>query len=269
MQQTVALHTAARRHLAERHAHWVARYSEIGGGRSTAYTRQERDTFPRYQAAAAMLEGVERLRAEELPSLSVARAQIAAAALEAQTIFTAPPREEIEARAMDEERAAFGRFIRELPVEALAAVEPLPYRRVLSEGEERRVWNALHDEWEVSGSYWYPLMEVAREDVLAFQAPYFRRDVGGKAVQSILTARGISRLWELRESGACYEMDLDLLDPKYTGEEGFWCAPNAEPGWLIYASHEESITVGGDWLIREVTRIWPEWPRYLWTSPFF
>lgn len=99
MQQQVALHTAARRYLAERHAHWVKRYSEISGS-TGAYGRGHRATFPRYQVASAMLEGVERLRAEEMPTLAAARERIVAAALQAETAFTNPPGGEIEAEAM-------------------------------------------------------------------------------------------------------------------------------------------------------------------------
>jgi hypothetical protein len=270
MHETVAIHTAARRYLAERHAHWVARYAEIGGGRSVAYRDEDRDTFPRYQVAAAMLEGVERLRAEELPSLAAARERITTAALQTQTAHTAPGGE-IARKAMDEERAAFAFFLRRLTPAELAAVEPLPYRRVIAGDEEAQIWEVLRSEWGVAG-FWYPLAETIRPDVIAFQAPYFDRSVGARGVRRILAGRGIRRVWEMREYGPSYELDLELLKPEYTGAEGFWCSPqpdNPGPGWVLYASHEGSLSLGGEWLIGAIKALWPDWEEYLWTSPFF
>ena len=77
----------------------------------------------------------------------------------------------------------------------------------------------------------------------------------------ILGDRGIARLFELREWGNGYELDLELASFTYTGAEGFW--KSSDPSWMIYASHESSITFGGDWLIESVLLILPEFERYL------
>ena len=74
-------------------------------------------------------------------------------------------------------------------------------------------------------------------------------------------------MWELREHGPSYEIELSEFDPSYTGAEGFWSS--AELDWLLYASHESSITVGGESLIAAITHAWPEWHQYIWTTPFF
>jgi hypothetical protein len=36
--------------------------------------------------------------------------------------------------------------------------------------------------------------------------------------------------------------------------------------WLIYASHERSITLAGTWLIAAVQEIWPRWDEHLYTG---
>ena len=54
---------------------------------------------------------------------------------------------------------------------------------------------------------------------------------------------------------AC-ELAVEDLNPKYTGEEGSWSAPPWDR--VLYASHESSITVGGQWLIEVVQSAWPE-----------
>lgn len=82
----------------------------------------------------------------------------------------------------------------------------------------------------------------------------------------LLAERNVTRVWELREYGPEYELDAAVFEPAYNGAEGFWTSPTHD--WIIYASHEASITVGG-WMLAEVKRIWPEWERHIWTTPFF
>ena len=72
-------------------------------------------------------------------------------------------------------------------------------------------------------------------------------------------AGGAARLWELREGRFGYEIDLPDAEFHYTGDEGFWTSVDME--WMIYASHESSITFGGLFLANEVTSRWPECER--------
>jgi hypothetical protein len=78
---------------------------------------------------------------------------------------------------------------------------------------------------------------------------------------------GVARLWELPESSddGEYELDLELFAPIYTGSEGMWF--DASETWMVFASHEGSVTISGAELIRAFERVFPEatdW-RY---SPF-
>jgi hypothetical protein len=50
--------------------------------------------------------------------------------------------------------------------------------------------------------------------------------------------------------GFDYEMDLELFEPYYNGDEGCWTSENID--WLVYASHERSLTVAG---LKNVTYI--------------
>ena len=47
--------------------------------------------------------------------------------------------------------------------------------------------------------------------------------------------------------------------------EGYWC--DGAFDWIIYASHESSITIGG-WLLPEIKKVWSNWKEGLWTTPF-
>ena len=145
----------------------------------------------------------------------------------------------------------------------LADVEPLPYRRVLSDDEEAREWRAVSNRWGIGPGYWYPLSDptVPGLELMAFDAPEFRRDVG-IALRELLVAQGLRRVLEFREGGPARELALELLDPLYDGLEGFWTARGAD--WIIYASHETSMTVGGAWLIEALKARWPAWQRHVW-----
>ena len=168
---------------------------------------------------------------------------------------------------MREEREQFQQFIGRLSEADLHAVEPLFYRRVLSSTERATIWTRLQALWSITESYWYPLTERSRNDVVAWQDRYFNQSVSTTMVQNLLRERGIIRLWELREHGPEYELDVSAFEPYYNGAEGYWCAEPMD--WVIYASYESSITVGGAWLIQAIQQRWPAWQAYLWTTPFF
>ncbi len=57
---------------------------------------------------------------------------------------------------------------------------------------------------------------------------------------------------------------VSLLEPEYDGREGYWTSEGMD--WLLYASHEGSITVAGDWLLEAVKSIWPAWRKHLYTG---
>jgi hypothetical protein len=52
----------------------------------------------------------------------------------------------------------------------------------------------------------------------------------------------------------------------YNGEEGFWFDKSFD--WLIYSSHESSITLAG-LILPEIKKNWANWQYRLWDSPFF
>lgn len=86
-------------------------------------------------------------------------------------------------------------------------------------------------------------------------------------MRRILTAHGVTHLYEHREGGESYELSVSSFEPHYNGLEGFWSDKNLD--WIIYASHESSITVGGEWLLNEIKTVWPQWQQRIWTTPFF
>jgi hypothetical protein len=266
---SLALHTAARRYCLERHSYWCDRYSEIarqGGERQRDgyhYTPEALATFPRYNVLNAIRIELERMNPTSFGDLENTRSLLAVAGETADDDFTREPIGEIDARAIAEERAGFCRYVSGLKLSDLNAVEPLPYRRVLTTAESKSIWSRLRSRWEIADGYWYPLVECTLPDIIAFDASAFNDAVTDKQLQDVLSNRGIERVWELREYGPEYEVDVSLLVPRYNGAEGYWSSPDLD--WIIYASHEGSVTVGG-WLVPHVKALWPSWDANAWSA---
>lgn len=207
------------------------------------------------------------LEAEDVPpELPAARERLAAAILRAHSVMTDSPPGSIEIAAMDEERHALEAFIRSISPTELSAVEALPYRRVLSADERHQAEQAIRREWGVEDGNWYPLDEARRSDVIAFESADLHREFGAQRLRSVLRGIGAGRVLEVPEFNEhpAFEQDLEASDFCYTGAEGYWFDASLE--WIVYASHEESVTLGGVRLIECVQERWPTWQRHLWQS---
>ena len=104
--------------------------------------------------------------------------------------------------------------------------------------------------------------------MFAFEADDFDSAGAVGQVRDILLRHGIERLWELRkfqgEDDPEYELSITLLEPYYNGTEGYWSSGDLD--WLLYASHEDSLTVAG-WLLPELQARWPSWQTHGWLPP--
>lgn len=263
------LHVAARRYCTDRFGLWAREYERLaargGDRRGPDYTPEAYRTFPRYQIAEAIRTDLERLTGADIASLDDARELFALAGLTAASVFTSYDEPEAQAAALAE-REEFVRFVREVPTAILSAVEPLPYTRVLSPDEAGQVWASVERAWGLRRRvYWYPLAETARPDVEAFQASSFSGAVTPERLGVLLAERGVPRVWELREYGPEYELDASAFEPHYNGAEGLWTSHALD--WIVYASHEGSITVGG-WMLAAVKLEWRDWERHIWRAPF-
>ncbi len=270
MNESLALHTAARRYCLQHHAYWCERYSELlnkGGDRRPDrfhYSDEALATFPRYKILDAIRVEIERIDPAELGDLETTRALLILAGEIAEGDFKGPINQ-IEQRAKAEERETFCRYIREFAVADLNAVEALPFRRVLTTEESKAIWLRLQEQWQIADGGWYPLADCTLPDVETFKSEAFYEAIPHQRLQIILAAREIERVWELREYGPEYEEDVSLFDPFYNGAEGYWSSGDLD--WIIYASHESSITVAG-WLLESLKAIWPAWQTQLWDRSF-
>lgn len=166
-----------------------------------------------------------------------------------------------------EERARFRVFLHGLRDADLECVVPLPNRRLLTERESARWRSRLAVRWDAHprDEYWYPLRGPTPSNVLALQDLYFYLEVEPVAFRSAFLRRGVTRVFEFVENhvfGRDCELDVDLFVPRPA--ERFWTS--RELDWLVYVSHEHSITFAGEWLLEEIQALWPNWRERRYTG---
>jgi hypothetical protein len=270
-----ALHTIARRHCMERHMYWEETYRQLEGnggdrvildGLNWSHTEEAYATFPRCLVWQAILAEVERLDTHSTLTIEALREELADSGWRAQTAMTTGlPSGGLAA--MAEEREEFASFVRSVPASKLEGVEPLQSRRVFRDEELQRLWESLDFRWGVkSDHYWWPLREgVPPPDVVMFHTDWLD-GMKFAAVREILFDHGINRIWELREFGewGC-EQHVSAFEPAYTGEEGYWTSSSSD--WLVYASHESSVTLAGEWLVASFRQRYPDCDQFSYEGP--
>lgn len=140
--------------------------------------------------------------------------------------------------------------------------------RLLSLKEKDYIWKNLKNIWDIlPNNYWYPLEkhDFNNKIAIALNAELFEKEFGYVKLRYILRERGINKVIYLNEDGYGVndsEIDLHDLEPEYCGAEGFWCTSTLD--WVIYVSHEVSITFAGEWLVEEIKNNYPEWNKRSW-----
>jgi len=260
------LHNAARSYCINRHAHWCSEYQVLidrGVARAgNGYTDEAYDTFPRYNIMSAILTDIERFDLDALPELAELAELLILSGHTAKSVFNEKPSSAIESAAIADERQRFANAISKLASGRLPGMAMLPYRRVLSEAEVKSLWQRVEVRWATTGGYFYPLNESTEPSLAAFDATAFDKQFPPEALRAILRKWRVNRLFELREYGDDnYLLALDAWSPYYNGAEGYWFSESLD--WIMYASHEDSITTGGI-LTDAVIKEWPEASEHPW-----
>jgi len=85
-----------------------------------------------------------------------------------------------------------------------------------------------------------------------------------EAITQIFTA---PELYELVEDGQASLLTIADCTFYYDGLERLYT--DKEFRFVLYFSHESSVTVGGKELLQEIHRIWPEYQQHLWQSDYW
>jgi hypothetical protein len=269
MDLPLALHTAARTFCADQHSHWSGKYMPLvrsGQDRvGKQYSKAAYSLFPRYRIDGAIGIEVERITGDEFRSLEEARKLLLEAGRRALSSLIQEFQESPEARvALTDEWKAFDSYISSLDPIQMARIKPLPYRRVLTKSESEQLRQKLKTIWGAKG-YWYPLSECAPQtNVIAFHQELWEQRDGTSLLLQAIEQRAIERCFLLLEYPVDYEIARSLVEPMYRGDESF-VTSNFE--WLVYSSHESSISVAG-WLADFFRKQWRDWAAVTYGGPF-
>jgi len=217
----------------------------------------------RYHALRSILLEIESLDFDNLPDFDTTKEFILLAIATSQSLFTRDIKSNEAIEALTEERGIVASLIEEW--NSNEKVEPLFYRHSLSQQEISIYWARLVERFDISkGFCWSPIDGIVRPTALIFTVEAFEKAIPPQKLRDILASHGINRVLELRENSEDCWLDLSEFEAYYNMAEGFWSSQSLD--WIIYASHESSISIGG-WLSTEIKQAWPDWETGVWTTP--
>jgi hypothetical protein len=274
----IHLHTASRKFCISQHAEWMQKYmplqlaavNDVKSRRT--YSQEKCRIFPRYRLAEATLINLERFvpDAETSVSTSLQIAQEAGEVAYSELSAELAPLENghVVLDALREQLDSYLSFLVEVMQQPNEQIEPLPYRRVLSTAESIELWQTLSDQWQIRGpGYgWFPLSDdPAPEGVLTFHEELWDARDGEERLRDFLAEEHTERCFLLRELGPPnYELDAALVDVTYDGSEKFLFAAR---DWLLYSSHESSLTLTGR-LAAFIRDVWLDADQLSYGGPF-
>ena len=91
-----------------------------------------------------------------------------------------------------------------------------------------------------------------------FNTDEFQKEFGTQKFILILKELGETKINEIKESCNDEKIHVDEID--FDNDEAIYCNDNLD--WLIYFSHENSITIFGNDLVKKLKSNWPTWDKF-------
>lgn len=255
--------TSARHYCKDNFVFWAEKYSKENSGSNNPYSNNDYNIFPRYNVLSAIQQGVERLVGQKNLTFETCKQQLKDIGHKSHSIFTISSNSElhllgesgkhksrtgkqnpIEKNAMGEERTKFIDFINSRTAENISEIEPLPYRHRLTDEEMLSVRKQLLEIWNYKGSYWNPLDEKSpKETVFLMEDNLTEKDIS--KIIEFIKLNSDKRIFEITEDRLDYEIEVDDFDlnlyETIVTDKSF--------SWVIYLSHEDTVTFGGTELV--------------------
>jgi hypothetical protein len=261
--------TTARHYCNDNFKYWSERYSIENSGHNNPYSDNDYNLFPRYNVLTAMRQGIETIVGQSFSSFETCKKTLQELGLNSHSIFTIDSNSElhllgesgrfsrtsgrqnsIAKNAMLDERMKFINYIDTLTPEKITNIEPLPYLRRLNDKELLTVRQKLLELWSYDGQYWNPLNEKSPKETVFLMKENLTSDDRSK-INELLNKRCNYRIYEITEDRIDYEIEFDSFDLDLYET---MVADNTFE-WVIYGSHESTITFGGTWLIEFIKEL--------------
>ena len=201
------------------------------------------------------MQGVEFLVGREFSNSDSLKAEIKQLALASLKEQTSGYSKDGHLKKIELEQQNFLKFIDQLNTSNSDNIEPLPYRRRLSESEAIQVkrnlkstWN--FDSWSSEIYYWEPLVSASPKPVYFFNTEVLSAEDFENIGRLLWKLTG-DNIYEVAEDKIDYEIETTQID-KYTIEAAYTDKLN---NWIIYLSHEGTTAFGGDELMKELDNL--------------
>lgn len=264
--------TSARHYCIDNYRFWVEKYSKETSGHNNPYSDNDYNLFPRYNVICAILQGVETLVGQNFTSFETCKQELVKMGENSHSIFTIDSNKDlhllgesgqyksvvgrnnpIESNAMNEERKKFVEFVSSTTIENISEVEPLPYRHRLTDTEMLSVRKQLLKHWNFDGNYWNPIDDKSPKETVFLMEDNLT-DEDRKKIVDYLISNSNERLYVVTEDRIDYEIEFDSFEIDLY--ETIVTDKTFE--WVIYGSHEETITFGGIALINFIKSLFAD-----------
>ncbi len=116
----------------------------------------------------------------------------------------------------------------------------------------------LLEKFGASG-YWYPLLGDTKPDNMEyFEIDTFKTNFGDKKLFDLVKQIGENKINEINESTDDTKINVDEIE--ITNSETYYCNDNVD--WVIYCSHENTISIGGKILLDTLKKEWKDWKKF-------
>lgn len=155
-----------------------------------------------------------------------------------------------------------------MEIKYLSQVQTADFRSIL----ERRILKTV-DKWQ---PYWYPLCSVKEDiEIIAFDSDFISNIEIMEKIRTIFLKHKVNNVIRLPEFGDgesiegfytkeyFLQKDDDTFDIPFVSE-CFWFDKDFE--WIMYTSHEATITFYGQWLVNAIKKELNDYTDYMMES---
>ena len=126
----------------------------------------------------------------------------------------------------------------------------------------------LNEIWDCDIPFgWIPISgDRPVPDTEVYQQFHFDTNISNLA-DIIADTYNVTDLYEIQEGGKVTLTNISECGFSYDGLEYLYTDKDFR--FVLYFSHESSVTVGGKDLINVIHNVWPDYKNHIWTSPFY
>ena len=247
--------TLARMYCCDNYKYWLVKYqNERARNDPYTYTEEDYGLFPRYLVLIDILKRIDLLVGRKFKTFNNCVQEILNAVDYQENILSASNEQEgiIKTTKMYEIQK-FRNYILSFNENDLMneKVKRLRYQKKLGKHESEKIRKTLLEKWDYNG-YWYPIDRQHCENSLFLMTKYI--EPYEEKIISIINNISSKRFYAIDECGDDYKHSIaNFSFPLYDINEKMCCDNTFD--WVVYGSHESTISFGGDKLITAIKEL--------------